>query len=316
MEYRQLGRTGLSVSILGFGASPLGNVFGTIDPAEGRRAVHLAIDQGINFFDVAPYYGLTLAEERLGNALLSKREKVVLATKCGRYGEYKFDYSAGRVISSVEESLKRLKTDHVDLLEAHDIEFGDASQIINETIPAMRKLQEQGKARFIGITGYPVNYLRRIAEAAPIDSMLSYCHYNLLVSDLDSTLAPFAEERSIGLINASPLHMGLLTTHLPPEWHPAPGEVREAGRRAANYCRDRGIDIASVALRFCLDYPRVASTLVGMANTREVEFNLRVIGAANDPALVDALSQLLAPVHNTVWFSGRPENQDLECEPK
>lgn len=310
MEYRQLGKTGMNVSVLGFGSSPLGNMFGVIDPAEGRRAVHRAVGEGINFFDVSPYYGLGLAEERLGDALRGRRSKVFLATKCGRYGEYSFDFSERRIISSLEESLRRLKTDHVDLLQAHDIEFGDASQIVNETIPAMRKLQQQGKVRAVGITGYPVNFLRRIAEAAPVDTILSYCHYSLLSSDLDRSLASFAEQHSIGLINASPLHMGILTNHRAPAWHPGPREMREAGERAAHYCADRGIDISSVALRFSLDYPRVATTVIGMANTQDVESNLRVIGAANDPVLVSALSQLLEPVHDTVWLSGRPENQN------
>src|SRR5580698_3098019 len=109
MEYRSLGTTDINVSMIGFGASPLGDVFRTIDPNEGVRAVHFAIDSGINFFDVSPYYGLTLAEKRLGEALSGYREKVVLATKCGRYGENVFDYSAKQVSVGVEESLQRLK---------------------------------------------------------------------------------------------------------------------------------------------------------------------------------------------------------------
>jgi L-galactose dehydrogenase len=150
-EYRRLGHTDLAVSVLGFGASPLGDVFGTIDPAEGRRAVHFALESGINFFDVSPYYGLTLAESRLGEALAGNRDKVVLATKCGRYGPDRFDFSEKRVAASIDESLKRLGTDYVDLLQAHDVEFGDVQQIMHETIPAVRRIQEQGKARYIGI---------------------------------------------------------------------------------------------------------------------------------------------------------------------
>jgi L-galactose dehydrogenase len=119
MRYRHLGDTSLKVSVLGFGASPLGDVFGTTDPSEGFRAVHLAIDEGINLFDVSPYYGLTLAEERLGMALAGRRNEVVLATKCGRYGESEFDFSAGRITKSLEESLRRLRTDYVDLFQAH-----------------------------------------------------------------------------------------------------------------------------------------------------------------------------------------------------
>src|SRR5450631_4194396 len=125
MEYRQLGETELKISILGFGASPLGNAFRATDPAEGKAAVHLAVERGINFFDSSPYYGLTLAETRLGEALAGRRDRVILATKCGRYGFSEFDFSAKRVIASMDESLRRLQTDYVDLFQAHDVEFGD-----------------------------------------------------------------------------------------------------------------------------------------------------------------------------------------------
>jgi L-galactose dehydrogenase len=177
MEFRRLGRTDLQISVVGFGASPLGDVFRLIDTEEGRRAVHLAIEEGINFFDVSPYYGVTLAEERLGQALSGRRDKVILATKCGRYGFRDFDFSAQRVQSSVEESLGRLRTDYVDLLQAHDVEFGDVNQIIDEMVPAMPRLQQEGKARYIGISGYPLKVLMRIAEKVPVDGILSYCRY-------------------------------------------------------------------------------------------------------------------------------------------
>jgi L-galactose dehydrogenase len=165
MEYRKLGQTGLNLSLVGFGGAALGDVFGGIDPDEGMRAVHLAVDSGINFFDTSPYYGITLSEERLGAALAGRRERVILSTKCGRYGLAEFDFSAKRVTASMDESLRRLQTDYIDLFLAHDVEFGDVQQIIDETIPALRKLQQQGKARYIGITGYPPKLLRRIAEA-------------------------------------------------------------------------------------------------------------------------------------------------------
>src|SRR5437763_17112478 len=106
MEYRPLGNTGLQVSALGYGASPLGSVFRPIDEAEGIRTVHLALDLGINFIDVSPYYGLTKAETVLGKALATvPRDRFTLATKVGRYGENDFDFSAARVMASVDESL-------------------------------------------------------------------------------------------------------------------------------------------------------------------------------------------------------------------
>jgi L-galactose dehydrogenase len=310
MQYRLLGRTELKVSVVGFGASPLGDVFDTTDPAEGKRAVRLAIDEGINFFDVSPYYGLTLAEERLGLALDGRRSEVILATKCGRYGETAFDFSAERITRSLDESLRRLRTDYVDLFQAHDVEFGSAQQIVEETIPAMRRLQQQGKVRYIGITGYPLKVLMKIAAAAPVDTILSYCRYNLLADDMDSVLLPFAERHGIGVINASGLHMGILTERGAPEWHPAPRKLIEAASRAADFCRGRGVDLSQLALRFCFDYPRVASTLVGMSSAKHVDSNLRAFEAPADPQMVRQVKAILAPVSNYVWPSGRPENHD------
>jgi L-galactose dehydrogenase len=295
--------------MVGFGGAALGGVFGNVDPSEGMRTVHLAVDSGINFFDTSPYYGITLAETRLGAALAGRRERVIVATKCGRYGVDEFDFSAKRVTASIDESLRRLQTDYVDLLQVHDLEFGDAQQIINETIPALRRLQQQGKARYIGITGYLPKLLRRIAEAAPVDSILTYCHYNLMNTDMDEVLTSFARERGIGLINAAALHMGILTENGPAEWHPAPQAVRDAGKKAAEFCRSRGADIADLALRFSLDHPYVSSTLVGMANSRQVEASLQLMRSSSDPELLGQVEAILAPVFNYVWTSGRAENQ-------
>ncbi|HXE62366.1 MAG TPA: aldo/keto reductase [Bryobacteraceae bacterium] len=308
MTRRKLGKTDLEVSILGFGASPLGNVFGEADPGEGMRAVNLAIDEGVNFFDVSPYYGLTLAETRLGAALEGRRQSICLSTKCGRYGSQDFDFSPQRIRQGLEESLIRLRTDYVDLLLAHDVEFGSPEQIIEETIPAMRRLREEGKTRYVGISGYPPGFLVRIAQAVPVDAILNYCHYNLLVNDIDRQLAPFAAERGIGLINASPLHMGILTEQGGPEWHPAPLAVRSAVRKARELCQARGANLSDIALRFCLDYPNAATTLVGMSTTQEVSRNLRALEGGPPPEMMQEVEAVLAPVHNTVWISGRAEN--------
>jgi L-galactose dehydrogenase len=305
---RTLGNTGLQVSIIGFGASPLGDVFGIADPAEGVRAVHHAINEDINFFDVSPYYGLTLAEERLGEALAGRRGEVVLSTKCGRYGAAEFDFSAQRIRQGLEASLKRLRTDYVDVLHAHDVEFGDARQIIDETIPAMRQLQQEGKVRYVGISGYPPQFLMRIAQAVPVDTILNYCHYNLLASDLNDELAPFAESRGIGLINASPLHMGVLTEQGAPTWHPAPAGVHRAVREAVEYCHSRGVDLSEIALAYCLRYPHVATTLVGMSTTLQVQRNISAAEDQIDPDVLKRIEEILAPVHNTQWPTGRPEN--------
>jgi L-galactose dehydrogenase len=308
-DYRKLGDTDLRVSTIGFGASPLGDVYTQTEPSELEYTVQAAIGGGINFFDVSPYYGLTLAEDRLGRALQGRRHQVVLATKCGRYGLDRFDFSPKGIASGVDESLQRLRTDHVDILQAHDVEFGDARQIVDETIPAMRHLQAQGKARYIGITGYPLPTLIRIAQAVPVDTILSYCRYNLLITDMDDSLTAFARAKGIGLINASAFHMSMLTERGAPDWHPAPAEVREAGRKAAAFCRARGVNIADVALRFCLDHPYVSSTLIGMSTRGELQANLEVLGGRSDPALIAELRTLVGPAFNHVWPSGRIENR-------
>jgi L-galactose dehydrogenase len=302
---RRLGKTELTLSTIGFGASPLGNVFGPTDPDEAIAAVHFAIDQGINFFDVSPYYGLTVAETQLGRALHGWRDRVMLATKCGRYGADEFDFSAERIRRSIDESLVRLRTDHVDLLQAHDVEFGDPRQIVEETIPAMRLLQKAGKARYIGISGYSLPVLIEIAEQVPLDSILTYCHHNLMIADMEQTLLPVAKRYGIGLINASALHMGLLTANDPPAWHPAPAPVRAAAKQVMEFCRQHGVNGSEVALRFCFGFPEVASTLVGMATRQQVESSLSALKMREDPQLLAEISKIVAPVHNYVWPSGR-----------
>lgn len=310
MEYRRLGRTDLLLSVIGFGAAPLGGEYGTLDLAEAERAVHKAIDEGITFFDTAAYYGRRLSEERLGKMLEGRRDKVVLATKCARFDKAVFDFSAERVRTSVEESLHLLRTDHLDLLTVHDIEFGDREQVIDETVPATRELQKAGKVRYVGISGLPLRILADVAVRAKVDYVLSYCHYNLLLRDLDTYLTPVVKEHGMGLINASPLHMGVLTAQGPPEWHPAPESVKRAGREVVDLLERCGVYPATAALRFCLDHPYVSSTLVGMVSRAEVETNLEALHFALEPALLDQINTVASPAKDLTWPSGRPENSD------
>jgi L-galactose dehydrogenase len=310
MECRELGKTDLRLSALGFGAGPLGDDYGTIDASEGKRAVHLAIDRGITFFDTAPYYGRKLSESRLGEALEGHRQEVILCTKLGRYDKQDFDFSAARVASSIDESLGRLRTDYVDLLIAHDIEFGDREQIIAETIPAMRQVQAQGKARFIGISGLPLRILADVAERARVDFVLSYCRYTLLNRDLDRWLTPIVQKYNLGLILAAPVHMGILTSQGPQPWHPAQSQIKEIGRKVYELCQSHGVDSATVAIAFTSRHPVAASTLVGMPRTREVEQNLAAMEFKIPPDLMQEIERLVEPVKHVIWPSGRPENDD------
>lgn len=308
MEYRELGKTGLRVSALGYGASPLGSVFRQIDESEGVRTVHAALDLGVNFIDVSPYYGLTKAETVLGKALKGiSRDRYYLATKVGRYGAHDFDFSAERVTASIDESLTRLGVDYVDLIQCHDIEFGDLRQVINETIPALRKVQERGKARFIGVTGLPMRIFTTVLEHTAVDAVLSYCHYSLNDTAL-AGLIPYLKQKGVGIISASPLSMGLLSDRGAPPWHLAPEALKQACAEAAAFCRAQGSDIARLALQFSVANPDIATVLVGTASPQHLANNVRWIEEPVDQGLLDETLKILTPVHDLTWPSGRPEN--------
>ncbi|MDQ4141885.1 MAG: aldo/keto reductase [Bacteroidota bacterium] len=308
MNYRKLGKTGLNVSVLGFGASPLGNVFDVADEKEGVKAVHYAIDQGINFFDVSPFYGLTLAEERLGRALEGKRQDIFLATKCGRYGLEDFDFSYNRILASIDESLKRLKTDYVDLLQLHDIEFGDKTQVLNEAIPAVQKIKESGKARFIGITGLPVRYLAEIARQVELDTVLSWAHYNLLEDEINDELVPLSKEKGFGLMNAAPLMQRILSDAPLPDWHRSPQAVKDIQPKLLQLCGSYGVRLSDVAIKYAVDQPDIATTIVGMWETKHVEQNVKALDLQIPAELLEEILKIVAPVKNQMWFEGKPEN--------
>lgn len=308
MEYRKLGKTDMHVSVIGFGASPLGDVFDRTDEQEGIRAVHAAIDHGINFFDVAPFYGDTLAETRLGRALATKRNTIFLATKCCRYGNGVFDFSYQRVLNSIDESLKRLQTDYVDLLQVHDIEFGTREQVLNEAIPAVLKAKEQGKARYVGFSGLPVRYLAQIARLVEVDTVLSWGHYTLLDDEINDELVPLAAQRGFGLLNAAPLMQRILSDAPVPAWQNSPQPVKDMQPKLVQLCSNYGVALSDVALRFALDHPAIATTIVGLSEQRHVEQNIRVLDMTMPDGLLDEIAALVAPVKNWMWFEGRPEN--------
>ena len=313
MHYRELGRTGLRVSALSFGASSLGDAFRKTDEGEAIRTVHVALDCGINFIDVSPYYGVTKAETVLGKALKTvKRERYILATKVGQYGEGEFDFSAARLTRSLDESCARLGVDYIDLLQCHDIEFGDLNQIVNETLPALVKLREQGRIGHIGITGLPLkifpNVIDRVGNAV-VETILSFCHFELNDNSLASLL-PYCVERGIGVINASPTGMGLLTTRGVPSWHPAPATMVAGARKAVEFCQSVGADIVKLAIQYCVSDPRITTTLVGSANPDNIRKNVAWAMEPLDFELIARVLEILRPIHNHNFTRGRSENRD------
>ncbi|XP_076912508.1 L-galactose dehydrogenase-like [Bidens hawaiensis] len=313
MEVRPLGNTGLKLSYVGFGASPLGSVFGPVSDEEAIATVREAFRLGINFFDTSPYYGGTLSEKVLGKALKAvgvPRNKYIVSTKCGRYKE-SFDFSAERVTKSIDESLERLQMDYVDILQCHDIEFGSLDQIVNETIPALQKLKELGKIRFIGITGLPLGIFNYVLDRVPpgtVDVILSYCHYSVNDTTLED-LIPYLKSKGVGVISASPLAMGLLTESGPPEWHPASPELKAACSTAADFCKKKGKDISKLAMQYSLCNKDISTILVGMKSVEQVQVNVaaatELAKGVKDAETLAEVEEILKPVKNQTWPSGR-----------
>lgn len=295
------------MSALSYGASSLGSMFGPVDEADAIRTVHEVLHLGINYIDVSPYYGLTKAETVLGKAIKGiDRSKFLLSTKAGRYGDDVFDFSAERIIRSLEESLGRLQTDYVDILFLHDIEFVPFEQVMEVAIPAVQKLKEQGKIRYYGISGYPISLFEKALDEIKVDFILSYAHYTLNDISL-SNLLPLLHEKGVDLVNASPLGLGLLTKQGPPVWHPSTNDIKHYCQKAAQYCSEQGVDIAKLALQFTLSNEQIPTTLVSTTKSEHIRNNVLSLEEPINLEVVSKVREILEPIHNMTWESGRPE---------
>lgn len=307
MEYREIGRTGMKVSALSFGASSLGSVFRDTKESEAIAAVHTAVEMGMNFIDVSPYYGHYKAETVLGKALREiPRDRYYLSTKVGRYGKdgvNTWDYSGRRATESVYESMERLGVEHIDLINVHDIEFADLHQVVEETLPALVELREKGVVGHVGITDLQLENLQWVVDhAAPgtVESILNFCHFTLNDDKLLDFLDYF-EERGIGVINASPLSMGLLSQRGVPAWHPAPASLVEACRRAVEHCSAKGYPIEKLAMQFSVSEPRIATTLFSSANPANVAKNIAFVGEQPDMELVNEVKRIIGDQQRVSW---------------
>lgn len=307
MEYREIGRTGMKVSALSFGASSLGSVFRETKEGEAVDAVHTAVDSGMNFIDVSPYYGHYKAETVLGKALREiKRDKYYLSTKVGRYGKdgvNTWDYSARRATESVYESMERLGVDHIDLINVHDIEFADLHQVVDETLPALVALRDKGVVGHVGITDLQLENLQWVIDhVAPgtVESILNFCHFTLNDDKLLDYLDYF-EQRGIGVINASPLSMGLLSRRGVPAWHPAPKSLVDACRRAVEYCDAKGYPIEKLAMQYSLSEPRIATTLFSSANPENVAKNIAFVSEQPDWELIGEVKRIIGDQQRVSW---------------
>ena len=313
MVYNEIGKTGMQVSNLSFGASSLGGVFHGIREEEGIRAVHVAIDNGINFIDVSPYYGHLKAEIVLGKALKEiPRDKYYLSTKVGRYGKdgiNTWDYSAKRATESVYESMDRLNVDYIDLINVHDIEFqaslpGGLQKVAEETLPALVELRRKGVVGHVGITDLQPENLKWViehVEEGTVESILNFCHYSLNDTLLADYLG-FFEQHGVGVVNASPLSMGLLSSRGAPDWHPASKDLRDACARAAAHCQAKGYTIEKLAIQFSTSLnPRIATTLFSSANPDNVLKNIGYVNEPMDKLLVAEVQDIIGDQMFVRW---------------
>lgn len=310
MQTRELGKTGLKLPVLSFGASSLGQEFRQIDLGEALESVHAALDVGMSFIDTSPFYGRGMSEVLLGVALRGvPRDHYLLGTKLGRYDRAHFDFSARRVVESVDVSLHRMGVDYLDICLCHDIEFEDMAQIVEETLPALRKVQQQGKVRFVGVSGYPMKIFRYILDRTDLDVILSYNHYTMQNTML-ADLAPYLKQKGVGIMNAAPFSARLLTNAPLPPWHKATSEVRAVVKRAAEHCRSRGVDIAQLALQFSIAHPDMATCITGSANPQRVQEWARWAEVPLDAELLREVLAILQPIHDWFYIEGRAENND------
>ena len=307
MEYREIGKTGMKVSALSFGASSLGGVFHNINETKGIEAVYTAVDNGINFIDVSPYYGHYKAETVLGKALKNvSRDRFYLSTKVGRYGKdgiNTWDYSAKRAKDSVYESMERLNIDYIDLINVHDIEFADLHQVVDETLPALVELKEEGVVKHVGITDLQLENLQWVIDHVPtgtVESILNFCHFCLNDDKLVDYLDYF-ESRKIGIINASPFGMGLLSSRGVPDWHPAPKALVQACKEAADYCEQQNYPIEKLAIQFSISNPRISTTLFSSASPENVLKNIRNVEEKMDEHLVYEVQRIIGDQQRISW---------------
>lgn len=272
MEYTLLGKTELRVSKLGLGGAPLAGDFGKTDEEEVQRLIHESIDCGINFIDTAPLYGRGESERRIGKALIGRRDGVVLASKAVR-SDLSYDYES--TIRSVEDSLNRLQTDWIDLLQIHDVEKQSYEVIMNETVPALQKLRQDGKIRYIGVTTRDLPLLMRYMKTDCFDAIQFYARYMLLDHTAKDEVIPLAKELGIGVINGSVLGMGILAdapAHFLDKETLEKAEYRMEQLKFLRKQEPKGL--IEPGMRFSMGNPDIHVTLTGTSSMTSLRNNL------------------------------------------
>ncbi|KAI9497564.1 NADP-dependent oxidoreductase domain-containing protein [Zychaea mexicana] len=326
-------QTDFRPSELGFGAGALSGTYDKIESHWPVEACREALRGGINVFDTSPYYGAS--EFVLGDALEAVRDEFprstyYIQTKVGRYGvtTKDFDYRAERILDSVKESMRRLRTDYLDLVLCHDVEFVDFQDVVGPggALEALFKLKAEGKIKYVGCSAYPLPVLLKIAEhqaakGQPLDVILSYCHYTLQNTKLAEYTPKFRAAGVRYVANASPLGMALFRDAGPPQWHPAHAELRNAAKQSAEYAKENGLNISELASMFAFtgrDIFQLNTTYIGLENKEDVQKALAAWKRVKDreqdlekpteteTKVLDKVRELLATYKDYSWQSPTP----------
>lgn len=305
-----LGRTAVTVTQLGLGTAPLGNMFRSVDEAVARATVDRAWDLGLRFFDTAPLYGHGLAERRLGEALCGRsRDKCVVATKVGRLLRANrgpgaptifadpppvhpvFDFSERATVRSLNESLDRLGLERVDVLHVHDPD-DHAAQALAGAFLALRKLRAEGRIRAVGAGMNQSALLARFVREADVDCVLLAGRYSLLDQSGLDDLLPLCVQHGVAVIAGGVFNSGLLATPEPGatfDYAPASAELVARAQRLALLCREHDVPLRAAALQFPLAHPAVTTVLTGARSPAEVEENAALFALSIPPALWERL---------------------------
>lgn len=293
---------GVHLSRLAFGGAPIGNLYAPVDEAAAREAIERAWQQDIRHFDTAPYYGYGLSERRLGESLRHlDRHTYTLSTKVGRLVEdragrtdradgfavddraARFDYSYEGVLRSVEASLARLHTDHVELLLLHDIgalTHGGRHrevmrQALDEALPAMAELRRQGVCRAIGIGVNEEAVCLEVMQETTLDAIMLAGRYTLFEQQRSRAVMDQALRRGVAILAAGPYNSGLLADARAPggfyDYRPAGHAVRLRAQQFYDLCAAAGVDVGAAALQFPLAHPAVATVVCGLRSAAEVD---------------------------------------------
>jgi aryl-alcohol dehydrogenase-like predicted oxidoreductase len=303
MERRRLGNTELEITRVGVGTAPIGSGkdwpvwWGPQNEADSVRAIHRALDLGVNWIDTAPFYGWGRAEEIVAWALADRRDRVLVFTKCGTFPEERgsrMDLRPESIRADVEASLRRLQTDRLDLLQIHDV---DRSTPIEETWGEIQRLVGEGKIRYGGISNHPVDQVERALAIGPVGA-LQY-EYSLLQRTHEHDILPLAEAQGIGVLTWSPLAAGFVSDGFDLDsldaddfrrTHPFASLDLAALHNSLRTIGERhGRTSAQVALAWVLRQPAVAGAIVGIRNVPEAE---QLPGAADLRLTADELQEI------------------------